>query len=125
MTDFAKAMRILRINKGEVLKDMADKLKMTSSYLSAIECGKRKIPDDLIDRISLIYGLSENERANLEDAKAKAENQVAITIPFDGLNLDQQNVALKFARSFKDSHPEDLSQLVEGLRKLIASKEGK
>lgn len=125
MNDFSKALRILRINKGEVLKDMAEKLHMTSSYLSAIECGKRKIPEDLIDRISLIYGLSEDEKVELEDAKAKAENQVAITIPFEGLNLDQQNVALKFARSFKDSHPEDLSQLVERLRKLIASKEEK
>ena len=43
MTDFAKALRILRIERGEVLKDMADKLGITSSYLSAIECGKRKI----------------------------------------------------------------------------------
>lgn len=125
MTDFAKTLRILRIKRGEVLKDMAAKLGVTSSYLSAIECGKRKIPDDFIVRLSALYDLSEAERAELEDAKAKAENQVSITIPFDGLDLDQQDVALKFARSFKDSHPEDLSQLVEGLRKIIASKEGK
>lgn len=125
MNGFAKALRILRINKGEVLKDMAEKLQVTSSYLSAIECGKRKIPEDLIDRISLVYSLSDEEKAELEDAKSKAENQVSITIPFDGLNLDQQDVALKFARSFKDSHPEDLSLFIEGLRKLIASKEEK
>ena len=44
ITEFGKALRKLRIDRGETLKIMADNLEMTSSYLSAIECGKRNIP---------------------------------------------------------------------------------
>ena len=123
MTDFAKALRILRIERGEVLKDMADKLGITSSYLSAIECGKRKMPDDFIAKLSVLYHLSEKERTALEDAKSKDMKQVEIIIPFDGLNFDQQDVTLKFARSFKESHDADMTQLIENMRNFLANKE--
>ena len=64
-TEFGKSLRKLRIDKGEILKNMADKLGMTSSYLSAIECGKRNIPDDLIEKLTSIYCLDEKEQQEL------------------------------------------------------------
>ena len=54
VNEFGKLLRKIRIDNGEILKDMADKLEMTSSYLSAIECGKRNIPNNLIPRLEQI-----------------------------------------------------------------------
>ena len=62
ITEFGKALRKLRIDRGEILKTMAEKLNMTSSYLSAIECGKRNIPSDLISKLASIYDLTEEEQ---------------------------------------------------------------
>ena len=46
LTEFGKCLRKIRIDKAELLKDMAEKLQVTSAYLSAVEHGKREIPDD-------------------------------------------------------------------------------
>lgn len=46
LTEFGKLLRIIRINSGDTSKDMAKKLNLSPSYLSAIESGKRNIPAD-------------------------------------------------------------------------------
>lgn len=47
LTEFGKFSRKLRIDNGELLKDMAIKLNVTVSYLSAVEIGKRNIPEKM------------------------------------------------------------------------------
>ena len=47
LTEFGKLLRIIRINSGDTSKDMAKKLNLSPSYLSAIESGKRNIPLDI------------------------------------------------------------------------------
>ena len=37
LTSLGKFLRKLRIDRGEILKDMADKLGVTVSFLSAVE----------------------------------------------------------------------------------------
>jgi transcriptional regulator with XRE-family HTH domain len=44
LTEFGQYLRKIRIDCGDLLKDMADKLGVTSSYLSAVETGKRNVP---------------------------------------------------------------------------------
>ena len=44
VTEFGKFSRKLRIENDELLRDMANKLGVTASYLSAVEIGKRNIP---------------------------------------------------------------------------------
>lgn len=57
-TSFGKFARRLRIENGELLKDMAAKLDVTSSYLSAVEHGKKRVPDVWQEQLSEIYHLS-------------------------------------------------------------------
>lgn len=66
VTNFGKYLRKLRIDKEEKLEDMADKLSVSSAYLSAIELGKRNIPQDMLYKIANIYNLSED---NISDLK--------------------------------------------------------
>lgn len=67
-TAFGKFCRKLRIDNDEIMKDMAEKLGVTASYLSAIEKGKRTIPTDWAEQIAKHYELTEqqiNELTNL------------------------------------------------------------
>ena len=65
VTDFGKFCRKLRIDNDEFLKDMALKLDVTPSYLSAIEKGKRPLPSDWAQRISSLYELSSSQLSEL------------------------------------------------------------
>jgi transcriptional regulator with XRE-family HTH domain len=64
-TDFGKFCRKLRIDNNELMKDMANKLGVTTSYLSAIEKGKRNIPTDWAEQIAEHYELTEKQVIDL------------------------------------------------------------
>ena len=46
LTNFGKFCRKLRIDKGELLYDMAQRLKVSSAFLSKVENGKAKPPEE-------------------------------------------------------------------------------
>lgn len=68
MTEFGRLLKIIRVNCGDTAKEMADKLYLSPSYLSAIESGKRNIPANLIGTIANVYNLSSEDKERLRDA---------------------------------------------------------
>jgi len=115
ITEFGKTLRKLRIDRGEILKTMAEKLDMTSSYLSAIECGKRNIPDDLIQKLSAIYDLSESEQQELTGSRDRSIKSIGIELTSD--NVVKRDLALQFARKFDDMDDELAQQLLNFLNR--------
>lgn len=109
LTNFGKRLRKLRIDHDELLKDMALKLGVTVSYLSAVENGKRDVPDAWLDIIRVKYELSYGEYVELQ--KLAYENQSVIKLPVN--NEAEKNVALSFARRFKDLNDEDLNSIID------------
>ena len=59
-TEFGKMLRKLRIDCDENIRDMAFNLDITASYLSAIECGKRNIPKNLVDKVAKVVIEADN-----------------------------------------------------------------
>ncbi|MFD0587611.1 hypothetical protein ACFQZE_06325 [Paenibacillus sp. GCM10027627] len=57
LTEFGKFVRKLRIDNDELLKHMANKLEVSSSYLSAVEIGKCNLPDEWKEVIINSYKL--------------------------------------------------------------------
>lgn len=45
MTPFGMFMRTVRLEKGLLLKDVAELMEVTSAYLSALEHGKKGVPN--------------------------------------------------------------------------------
>lgn len=115
ITEYGRVLRKIRIDKGEVLRDMAEKLQMTSSYLSAIECGKRKIPDSMTEKIVGLYNLNQDERIELEDAMQKSLKSIQINL--SNIDEEKQELALKFARTFEDIDNETIAKIKELLVK--------
>jgi len=56
MTDFGKAIRILRIENNRKLKQDAEDFGVTASYISAIEHGKKQVSDSYLEYCIKIYG---------------------------------------------------------------------
>lgn len=116
LTEFGKALRKLRIDCGELLRDMADNLGCTASYLSAIETGKRPVPVDWIERITDKYNLDDERASELKTA-AMAEIRT-VRIDVDSLLGKKKETAILFAREF----PSVDETTVEQIRKLLKNK---
>ena len=113
LTEFGKYLRKLRIDYGDLLKDMALKLKVTSSYLSAVETGKRNIPDGWVEKISQFYKLDMLEQEALQDAAVNSTR--AVTMDLSNMVPKRKETALLFARKFDDVD----DSAIEAIRKLL------
>lgn len=98
MSDYGMLLKHLRIDGKEMLKDMAGRLGLKSSYLSAIESGARDIPPDLTDRLCAEYGLDGAKRAELKEAELNAERKL-VQIDMEKINGSRlaKEVVLNFA----------------------------
>ncbi len=114
-TALGKELRKMRIDAGEVLKTMADKLGVTSSYLSAIEVGKRTMSDKLLNNLQEVYQLSEEMMLTLRSAIEK--DKPAVEINLTEATKKQRSVALAFARTFRDLDQETLESISKLLNK--------
>jgi len=113
LTEFGQYLRKLRIDCGELLKDMADKLGVTSSYLSAVETGKRNIPDGWVEKISQFYKLHMFEQEALQIAANNSAK--AVTMDLSNMVPKRRETALLFARKFDDVD----DSAIEAIRKLL------
>lgn len=60
--ELGSMLRKIRVDREETQKTMAENLGISGSYLSAIEMGKRPIPDGFIEKLSTRYTLTPAER---------------------------------------------------------------
>ena len=97
-TELGRFLRKLRIDNDELLKDMASKLDVSPSMLSAIENGTRKATKALIEKVSKTYTLALDQIQELEMAVAKTTEQVSIAL--SNANESDKELAVSFARSF-------------------------
>ncbi len=114
--EYGKFLKHLRIEKEEMLRDMAHRLGLNSSYLSAIESGTRDIPAGLTDKICSLYGLSEGEGQKLKNAELDAERKV-LQINMEEINKNRlaKEVVLNFAGKAASLTEEQLLKINEVL----------
>ena len=96
LTAFGRYVRKLRIDSGYLLKDMADFLGVTSSYLSAVEMGKRKIPIDWADKIIAFFDLKDNMIDELYSVIQESQQDIQLNL--SKASKEQRNLAFAFAR---------------------------
>ncbi|MFA1820536.1 helix-turn-helix transcriptional regulator [Virgibacillus oceani] len=105
LTPFGKFCRKLRIDNGELLKDMAKKLDVTSSYLSAVENGKRNVPQSWVKEISSKYLLDLRQRKELKNAAE--ESQIRSKLDLKNLNNNDKNLMTALARKIDGMNDEE------------------
>ena len=116
-TKYGKILRKIRIDVGEVLGDMAEKIRVSSSYLSSIETGSRNIPIDLTGKICSNYDLDKKTIEQLEEAEL--ENIKEVKVPFLNNASDlSKETAMLFARTFNNANDEEMEKIKELLSKI-------
>ena len=115
LNEFGKALRKIRIDRQELLKDMADVLNVSSAYLSAVENGKRSIPEKWIDIIAKRYSLSESEQKELR--RAADESKTDVTISLKEASKVKRNAVLTFAQALDGLSDEELTQIMSNMKK--------
>lgn len=114
-TCLGKFLRGLRIENQEILRDMADNLGVSSAFLSAVENGKKKLPDSWYEKLTKIYALTESQQEELK--RVVMESGDIIQLNMNQSSCYQRDLAVSFARAF-DSIDEDLcKKLLELLKK--------
>ena len=118
LSEFGKFTRKLRIDEGELLKDMAQKLAVTTSYLSAIEIGKRNIPTSWRDILIDMYELNSDEVDELNEAIYNS--QKVLKLDLGNLEQNDKSLMLTFARKFdelEDSQKEKIEAILNKRRR--------
>ncbi|MCD7947275.1 MAG: helix-turn-helix domain-containing protein [Oscillospiraceae bacterium] len=117
LTEFGKMLRKLRIDCGEIIKNMADKLGCTASYLLAVETGKRSVPDEWADKIIALYSLDDDAAQKLRSASTA--DAKSLKIDMNNLFGAKRETAILFAREFSDvddATAEKIRELLKGNR---------
>lgn len=98
-TKFGKVIRELRLEQNINLKEMAEKLDVTSSHISALELGKKNVPDSFLLKIRDFFSL---DFVAYEKLKQTAKESVT-TLKIDLKKDDEfeRSLVTQFARTYK------------------------
>lgn len=116
MRETRKVLRIVRIRRDETLTDMARKLNITASMLSAIECGKRNTQalDAFIDKVIDAYSLEGEEKMALRVAAVRDQGGVTIRIPVSDLGDETVAQLVRFSDHAVDLTSEEINRILIG-----------
>ncbi len=113
-TNLAKFLRILRIQNDELLGDMADKLGIMPSYLSAIEANRRPLTAALKEKLIKEYNLSPQQQTELDSLIAQAAQSVEVdlsSVRNNAIYPKYVDTALLFARDISSLGEAELNEL--------------
>jgi transcriptional regulator with XRE-family HTH domain len=111
LTPFGVAVRKLRLDKGMRLLDLAEAIGRTSAFISAVETGRKPIPDAYLLSVARAMKLSASEIRELRRAADRTRKDV----PVGNLPADQRELVAAFARKI-DELP---SAMIADLKKTI------
>ena len=107
LTPFGIALRKLRLDKGLRLLDLAQALGHSSSFVSAVEIGRKPIPPGYIAAIAKALDLTPDEARPLQHAADRTRP----TLSVDGLPGPQRELVAAFARNIDALPPEVLDEI--------------
>lgn len=116
LTEFGKLLRKIRIDKGMLLKDMAGALSISPAYLSAVETGKKPIPDGFVGRIASLfdYTAGSDEHSALEDSASMSKGEA----PMKHLPQKHQQAVLAFARNLSHLSADEVEKVMASIKQL-------
>lgn len=118
LSPFGKFCRKLRLERGELLLDMAKKLQVQSSYLSSVEVGRKSVPECWKDEIANLYNLNIDEKKDLEKAINESIRQIKINM--ENRSDKDRQFLLAFARKLDDlelSEKESILKILQNNKK--------
>ena len=93
------------------MRDMANKLGLSVSYLSAIENAKRNVPNGFEEKINEAYDLSKEQKQTLHEDIELSTDQMKVKVS----NLDDRKKKVLFALTNDDLDDDTLNKLVKAI----------
>lgn len=114
LTSFGKAVRMARIQTGDTLLTMATALGVSSSFLSGLETGSKKIPKDWVSKIGNYLAKKGAPISNIDELASVSNDAVDL----EGLSPQQKMLVAGFAKSpFTKEQLERFAGLLEEINK--------
>lgn len=113
LTPFGVALRKLRIDKEMRLFDLAEVLGKSTAMISAIETGRKPIPDGFLRDVVRVMSLTPEQHRQLRSAKDQTIKEVRI----DRLSADNREMVAAFARRLDELPPELIAELRKEIMK--------
>lgn len=107
LSKFGKVTRKIRIERDELLGDMAKNIGVSNAFLSKIENGLAKPSDKVINNIIEKYELSPTERRELEEAAYEQKNGYLLN--FSNLSAEEKKLTIRFAKAISTLNDDDRS----------------
>jgi transcriptional regulator with XRE-family HTH domain len=107
LTPFGIAVRKLRLDKHLRLLDVAKLLDCSAAFISAIETGRKSIPDGFVLTVARAMNLSTEELATLRKAADRTRKHVSI----EKLPENQREIVAAFARRLDKVPPAMMAEL--------------
>lgn len=116
VTALGKFLRKLRLDNDELLFDMAGKIDVPTSTLSAVETGKRRPSKGFAEKVIKAYRLTEEQMQQLYASVSEA-NDWNIGIDASAFSPKDQTTAVAFARRFSDLNGDEKEAIWQILSK--------
>lgn len=111
LTEFGKAVRMLRLDTEVTLGDMADALEISPAYLSSMETGRREPQETIVERAIEFFEERGQSAQHLREAADRSRRRIDLS-ELDG---DLRSAVAAFARKA----PRD-ADMVRQVRELLA-----
>lgn len=108
-TKYGEMMRVLRVKAHEVMGDTAKLLGVKVPFISAVESGKRNVPEDWLPVLIKHYHLDDVQQKELQQAVESSKTQMKINLT--SATNTQRRLAVQFQRSF-DNIDEDTAEAI-------------
>lgn len=117
VTLFGKALRKYRIDADINQKQMAKDLDVTSAFLSAVEMGKKNVPDKMLSRLCDFYELS--EELDFEFFESAKLSPSSVKIDLSSSSAIDRELAVIFSCGIKIIPNSEKKELIAKLRKSL------
>jgi transcriptional regulator with XRE-family HTH domain len=97
-TDFGRKVQQLRQLAGMTLFEVAQKMNLSSAFLSAVENGRKRVPDDFVERLGRALPEARTNVETLESMANQARQQVVVPLP--KASRQDADLATALARKF-------------------------
>ncbi|MBR0396611.1 MAG: helix-turn-helix domain-containing protein [Clostridiales bacterium] len=104
-------LRSIRMKANISLRKMANDLGISPAFLSAVENGKKKMPDSWFALVPDTYDLSDSEVNEFKDIAYESFDTVELNIAKASEN--NKKLAIRFARRFDDIDEKTSEELLE------------
>ena len=97
-TEFGTTVKQLRQLAGMTLLEVAQKMDVSIAFLSAIENGRKRVPDDFVDKVGAALPAARQQADELEAMASQARRQVVV--PLTQASRKDADLATVLARKF-------------------------